>query len=377
MTGHDRARRLPATAACDSRRQENRLLSRAAYGSGAVRLAALPRFLIVELTRRCNLACDMCRPAGTKLGAGTMSPALFARLETELFPAADIIDLRGWGESLILPDFEDRLARTLATGASVRIVTNLSFDRPAVLDALAAAGAHVGVSLDAADPATLRRLRRGARLDLIERNLTRLAAAQARHGHAGRLCLYVTCQGPNLPELGAIVDLAGRCGVRDVRFAPVSGMAGTPLALPDDTAPVVAALGEAERRAAHWGIRASLTAALADQPEPEAPAGDPCLHPWTHCYITSDGRVGFCDHLIGPAGDPYIMGDLNAAPFDAIWNGPAWVALRREHLGHRSPTAPQFDECAWCYRNRHLDCDDLLEPCLARHRVGLATVTRP
>lgn len=357
-------------------RAANRALARLEYAAGATRIAARPRFLIVELTRRCNLSCVMCRPASYNHHAGSMAPALFERLARELFPLAEIVDLRGWGESLILPEFEDRLTRTLSTGAGIRIVTNLSFRRPAVLDALAAAGAHVGVSIDAADAETLRRLRRGARLDLIEDNLARLAREMIRHGYTDRLCLYVTCQAPNLDQLGDIVDLAGRAGVRDVRFAPVSAAAGSPLALPGDGALLRAALGEAEGRAAAWGIRASLTAALVDQTAPGAEA-DPCLHPWTHCYIAADGRVGFCDHLIGPAGDPYIMGDLNTTGFEDIWNGPAWTALRREHVGSRSPAAPRFEECAWCYRNRHLDSEDLLEPGLCARRVTLPEGSRP
>ncbi|PWR21984.1 radical SAM protein [Zavarzinia compransoris] len=360
----------------DRRRHDNRSRARREYAAGAVTLAARPRFLIVELTRKCNLSCDMCRPPSLNRSAGSMAPELFERLAAELFPYAEVVDLRGWGESLILPDFEARLARTAASGAAVRIVTNLSFERPAVLDALAAAGAYVGVSLDGATAATLRHLRRGARLDLIERNLLHLSGALARHGFGDRLCLYVTCQAPNLDELGAIVDLAGRCGVGDIRFAPVTGAAGTALALPDDVARLRAAVAAAEQRAAHWGIRASLTASLVDWPAP-VPGDSACLHPWTHCYIAADGRIGFCDHLIGPAGDPYLMGDLNAAGFEAIWNGPAWCALRREHLGARAPTAPQFDECAWCYRNRHLDSEDLLEPALCDKRLLLSKVTWP
>lgn len=372
MPGTDPSRGVgPASPAPVDRRHANRLRSQVEYAGGATRLIARPRFLVVELTRRCNLSCGMCRPAGYNGAAPSMSPDLFRRLERELFPFAEIVDLRGWGESLILPEFEDRLARTAATGAAVRIVTNLSFRRPRLLDALAEIGAHVGISIDSADAATLHRLRGGARLALIESNLRQLSGAMARHGFGDRLCIYATCQAANLDGLGDIVELAARCGVHDVRFAPVTIAASSPLALPQDPVRLHAALTDIAARAAGHGVRASLTARLSDRAEPKG-FGDPCLHPWTHCYVAADGRVGFCDHLIGPEGDPYLLGDLRETSFEAIWNGSAWVALRDTHVRDRRPAAPHFHECSWCYRNRFIDSEDLLEPALAGKRVSVA-----
>ena len=375
MHGHHcAAKGLPETLPdMNERRHANRMRARHEYAVGATNLKARPRFLIVELTRKCNLSCEMCRPASYNRSAESMSDKVFEQVATELMPFADIVDLRGWGESLILPEFEDRLTRTLATGAQVRIVTNLSFQRPAVIDSLAAAGAYVGVSIDSADASALNALRRGARLDLIETNLTRLSAALARHGHDDKLCIYVTCQAPNLGQLAEIIDLAARNGVRDVRFAPVTVAPNSPLALPDDRFTLQAAFAEVSARAARLGVNASVTASPFNRAEGKL-GGSACLHPWTHCYVTVDGRAGFCDHLIGPEGDPYIMGDLNVMSFDEIWNGPAWMALRETHVNTRDPKAPHFEECAWCYRNRYLDSEDLLEPAMQTERVDVTEI---
>lgn len=346
-----------------ARRRENRARSRIEYARSATVLTARPRFLLVELTRMCNLSCEMCRPPSYNRTAGSLQADLFERVADELMPYAEIVDLRGWGESLILPGFEDRLAQTLKTGTTVRIVTNLSFRRDAALDSLAQAGAYICISLDSANPKMLRRLRRGARLDLIERNLKRLTETYAEHGRGDRLCLYVTCQAPNLDSLGDIVDFAARCGVRDVRFAPVTVAPGSELELPQDRAQLRAAFNEVEARAMRQNVRASVTASPFDHPHAK-PNESACLHPWTHCYVATDGRVGFCDHLIGPDGDPYVLGNLTTTPFEEIWNGPAWVALRQTHVTTRDVSAPHFGECAWCYRNRYLDSENLLEPAL-------------
>lgn len=362
---------MSAAAATPDARSANTAVGRREYATGATVLESRPRFVMVELTRRCNLACEMCRTPDVNRHPQQMPEALFARLEEELFPTAELIDLRGWGESLILPQFPDRLARAARSGAGLRVVTNLSFRRPLVLEVLADLGAHIGVSLDTADAPLLFRLRRGARLDLIETNLRYLGERYAQAGRSDRLCLYVTCQRPALRGLEELVAFAARCGVFDVRLAPVTTDPASPLSLQPVAEDLPALLTRLADTARPLGVRVTLTASLTDQSEPQlrSPA---CLHPWTQFCVSFTGRVGFCDHLIGPMGEDYVLGDLSTSSVEEIWNGPAWIDLRRNHVARRDPKAPHFAECAWCYRNRFVDFDDLLEPALAAGRVDVA-----
>src|SRR6266851_6288585 len=98
-------------------RDANRQLGRMEYETGQTILKSKPRALFVELTRHCNLACPMCRNPGEVPASLRMSEQMFARIESELFPTADLIDLRGWGESLILPEFPERARRASRFGA--------------------------------------------------------------------------------------------------------------------------------------------------------------------------------------------------------------------------------------------------------------------
>jgi MoaA/NifB/PqqE/SkfB family radical SAM enzyme len=339
-------------------RDANRELARQEYTRGENVLRSKPRALFIELTRHCNLACPMCRNPGEVPATLRMTEQLFSRIERELFPTADLIDLRGWGESLILPEFEDRAVRASAFGASLRVVTNLSFRRDRILDLLAELGFHVGVSIDSADAEVLALLRRGANLALIERNLRSLADAYHRRGAAARLNLYVTCQKPALPTLERIVDLAARAGIGDIRFAPV-GTRLPFLSIASESRALNDALERVRVRAEQANIRVSMTASLIDDLFPNE-NGRACLHPWTWCYVAYDGRIGFCDHLI--AADHYTFASIEETAFETIWNSPAWTALRTEHLRERRASAPYFHECAWCYKNRHVDCEDIVEP---------------
>jgi MoaA/NifB/PqqE/SkfB family radical SAM enzyme len=339
-------------------RDANRRLARSEYKTGQTVLKSRPRALFVELTRHCNLACPMCRNPGEVPATLRMDASMFALVESELFPTADMIDLRGWGESLILPEFADRAVRASAYGAALRVVTNLSFRRDATLDLLADLGFYVGVSIDSADGALLSFLRGGAKLELIRANLTRLAARYRQRGISNRLNLYVTCQRPALATLERLVDLAEAVGVADIRLAPVgTGLAC--LSLASASSEVREALDRMRTRAERANVRISVTASLVDDMFPKDDTSA-CLHPWAWCYVAYNGRIGFCDHLL--AADHFTFGTLGTKPFDEIWNDPAWAALRQEHLGERRPSAPHFQECAWCYRNRHVDCEDIVEP---------------
>jgi MoaA/NifB/PqqE/SkfB family radical SAM enzyme len=298
-----------------------------------------------------------------------MSSELFEYVAKELFPCAELVDLRGWGESLILPEFLERMERALAYGCDIRLVTNLSFRRPAVLNALIEAGAYVGVSVDAADDELLKDIRGGANLALIVDNLTVLANGYKQGGFADRLRLYVTCQRKNLNVLDEIVSLAEKAGIGDIFLAPVTVEPISPLSIIGQERSFPVVLERLRVKARHAGVRVFQTSNLWEGQFELDASGPSCIHPWMYCHVTYDGRVGFCDHLIGPHGDPFILGRLQSDPFEEIWNGDAWADLRREHCGTRRSNAPRFSECAWCYRNRFTDFEDLLEPKLCRVSV--------
>lgn len=354
----------------DSVRDANRRLSLTEYESGKCSLVARPRVLFVELTRACNLACPMCRQPRSVPAHQKLSDAHFERIADELFATAELVDLRGWGESLILPNFPERLERAVEAGCDVRVVTNLSFRRDQVLARLAEVGAMIGVSIDSADADTLSELRLGASLERIEHNLRLLGEAYGRAGRSDRLSLYVTVQRPALPHLEKLVTLAARHGIPQIRLGPVTIQPDHPLDLTSARDEVLCALDRMRASAREHGVEVSFLASLvADMVERSHEL--PCLHPWAYAYFAWDGSVGFCDHLIGPAGDPFLMGHLDRQSFEEIWNGSEWVELRREHLGERRAEAPLFHECAWCYRNRHADFEDLLVPRCARSRLTL------
>ena len=70
-------------------RDRNIALSRLDIQERRTELRSMPRFVLVELSRFCNLSCGMCRTRGSVSKAETMSDETFTRVEAELLPFAD------------------------------------------------------------------------------------------------------------------------------------------------------------------------------------------------------------------------------------------------------------------------------------------------
>ncbi len=302
-----------------------------------------------------------------------MDSALFQRIAEELFPTVELVDLRGWGESLILPNIIELIRHTHSFGCDIRFVTNLSFSRETVLEALAEHHCYLAVSIDSAEYDILPKLRGNASLAKIKSNLVTLVKLyRAIHGSAERITLFCTVQRPALKTLESLVFFAAEVGVSEIRLAKVTAPKKPHLSLCGQDEAVIAALESVQNAARRNGIKVLVATHFAGLPENQH--GIPsCIHPWTYAYINVRGEVGFCDHLIGPFARKLLMGDLNNTCFNKIWNSSRWQDLRREHLGPRRAEAPLFAHCDWCYRNRFVEFEDLFFSELAGSKIMLSS----
>jgi radical SAM protein with 4Fe4S-binding SPASM domain len=72
-----------------------------------------------------------------------------------------------------------------------------------------------------------------------------------------------------------------------------------------------------------------------------SPRIHPCKHLWTSLVVTWDGRVVPCCYDYDTK---QVLGDLKTQTFAEIWNGPAYVELRRAELEQRNNS----ELCANC-----------------------------
>lgn len=344
----------------DVTRVENLNINNKELANGDFYLNSLPPVLFIELTQNCNLSCSMCRAADGRYKNRNMKDDLYRSISTSLFSTATLIDLRGFGESTILKDFENKLTIAATSGARIRLVTNALAIRPYIWRKLMEVGATVVVSVDASTKQTMHLLGRGS----FEKLVGSLVAAKnenERAGGFGSIYFNTTVSSLNIREIKGIVALADNLDVRRITLFPIVTRRDNPLHL-DNVAPIIEEnLQEATALAINLNVELRLGASLDSSLTLEMGLPFRCSHPWQYCYIDYSGNVGYCDHLIGHTS--LTLGNLTVNTFDEIWNGESYQELRRFHTkGRRGGTVEMgsaIPHCNWCYKRRYVDFEEV------------------
>lgn len=341
------------------------------YNDRKAILESYPQCLIVELTRSCNLKCRMCRDSNKEFVKHKMPVEIFNKIDNELFDKAKLIDLRGWGESLILDNIIEIIERVAKKGAMIRFVTNLSYRRKDVFEVLAKYNCKIDISLDSADEQILYQIRGGANLKVIKENLSLLTDFYKQYqGNTDNLGFLTTVQYPALNTLYQLIPFAAKFSIKQIRLFPVAIDPESILSLENKDDEINLMLQKVTALSKQYGITAIAGSKMGCLPVNalNIPA---CIHPWAYCYIAYNGKVGFCDHLIGPAFDDILIGDLNLTSFREIWNSIEWQNLRLNHLTKRTKSAHNFEHCSWCYENKYIDFEDIFDQSLSSSKVIL------
>lgn len=328
-------------------RIENQQLNALEYEERKTVLCSLPQFLVIELTQGCNLACPMCRSERISVAHSQMSDSHFDTIAHELFETASLVDLRGWGESLILPRITYYISRASAAGCRIRIVSNLSFHRPEILESLASNRVSLLCSLDSPDAEILGRLRGGAQLHVILSNLERLARLYDDIQDLGVLC---TVQAPALPLLPTLPGILADVGLKRLDLSAVSTK-DPDLRLDFESSFAANQLRLTIEACEKAKIAVNLTSSL---PGFRVPAMPRCMRPWTTMHINVRGQIGYCDHLIGPYAESELLGHVSDG-VRSTWNSNRWQRIRSLH----NAKAPAFRKCRECYRSKGTDLEHI------------------
>ena len=139
------------------------------------------RRLHVELTNRCNFACEFCPDGDMRRPRGTMAPAMVERILAEAGGEgiARQIHFHVMGEPLLYPDLPDAIRRARRHGLEAWVTTNGSLLTPDLVTAFRQAGlTHLTISLQTPDAATFAlRGSRGLPFDAYRDRLIRTAQA--------------------------------------------------------------------------------------------------------------------------------------------------------------------------------------------------------
>ena len=181
-------------------------------------LREFPSKLYVETTTRCNLNCFMCvkQQDGGRVCEGDLTTEIFARLDDAL-PHLDALILNGIGEPLLNPHLESFIRharqRMPASGwigfqSNGLLLTNLR-----AISLVDAGLDRICLSVDAASPATFRRVREGGDLLDMEHAFDALARAKAQCNRPQvQVGIEFVVMRSNLAELPAAIRWAADLG---------------------------------------------------------------------------------------------------------------------------------------------------------------------
>jgi len=329
-------------------KQENKKSNLAEYNKKKIILSSYPLELFVELTRNCNGWCIMCPRRHfdkEKLydPRRNMSFDLFKNIADSLFPYAEYVDLRGFGESTILPDFLNYVKYALKFNCKLGLVTNFTIRNDYLWKFLFKNDFTLGISLDGATQTTYEKIRAGSKFSDLMHNLNLLSKFLEKNNTNSYISFMVTVQKDNIHEIAEIVKLAKQVGIKNVELNPINGCGEIRV---EDSEIIASAVNRAMGIARKENINLAISGSLRGSGGTRINAQYKCSRPWSSAYITYDGGVGPCNHRITPP--PLIFGNLNKDSFSRIWNNFNFQLFRKT-----IHTDLRFDKCNWCYNNRY------------------------
>ena len=276
----------------------------------------------IEVTNVCNLSCPMCLTPqlGGQVPKGLMSLEAFRAVVDKLRGHVRDVNLFMGGEPLINKQLPAMIAYAGAAGMRTRLHTNATLLTEAWCHDLLDAGLDfLSFSFDGADAATYDELRPGGHFEAVRDNIRRFARLRAERGAARP---HTVVQLIERPEWSAERRAAQRAGLRALFEGP--GI-------------------DAIKPIAMHNFGGLLPDAGADR----AAGFSPCAYLWYAISVRWDGTVVPCCIDFEPK---LPVGNLVTDPLEAVWNGPAMVALRRKMIDRNLDDVPLCRGCDVPYK---------------------------
>lgn len=277
-----------------------------------------PETGMIEPTNLCNLACPTC-PTGTgKIKPlPSMTLARFDHVLGALAPKMRNLALWNYGEPLLNRELPTMIAHAKDAGvAVVKVSSNVHFLDGARGLALLRSGLDVLIlSVDGASQATYQTFRKDGDFERVATSVAWLCAEKKRLGlERPRIELQFIAMRHNEHELPEMRRLARAWGVDKLRIKTV----GADDESAKELVPVTRLLSRYEADHRTPNVRHAF-----------------CTMAWDHTVVNVDGSVTPCCYLRPDMGEAFVMGNVFATSFPAIWRGEKYRAFRASMLAGR------------------------------------------
>jgi radical SAM protein with 4Fe4S-binding SPASM domain len=308
---------------------------------------AMPGFLQLEPTNKCNIKCKMCHRSIMPLSKiGELDFSNFKKIVDQLLPYLHRVWLQGLGEPFLCRSIFSMTRYLKAQGVYVNTVSNATLLNEEVCKKIVSSGLdEISFSIDGATANTFENIRVGAKFSEVTRNIRTLTSINKESGNL-KVVAFSVAMKTNIHELPDIAVLIHELGIRnwwvqDVQFQQLdSGLATAEQSLrasaeqgTEQKQEIVDYIDNARSLALKYGIKMegfgekSLFDRLSI-----ARVREKCVWPWANVYVTWDGFVSPCC-----IPSTYFCGNMLKEPFRHIWNNQKYRDFRRKLRSGKLP----------------------------------------
>jgi len=337
--------------------------------------------LAINLTRRCNLACDHCYLDARTLKHGsqfelTTDEVCWLLDEVAECGDAPMVVLTG-GEPLMRRDLEEIITYGADLDLAMVVGTNGIMLTEQRVRSLKCAGVlGLGISVDSLDPVYHDRFRgRSGAWDKT------MAGIDACHRNEVSFQIHFSITENNACELPAMINFARCCGARvlNIFFLICTGRGESVTDLtPQRYEQILGELIEAQEQCSDLIIRARCAPhfkRVAHQRKPDSDLnrisgqdGDGCIAGTHYCRITPEGAVTACPYI------PDEVGSIRHESFKTLWSeSPALQSLREPELRGSCGACEYRKLCGGCRARPLALGGDIMDPdpwCVYQPRGG-------
>jgi radical SAM protein with 4Fe4S-binding SPASM domain len=309
---------------------------------------------IAVVTGICQLRCIYCPTHDIKRGKGFVDVEFFRSLVNSVKPR--IVNLQGYGEPTLHPDFERLLRLAADDGRIVKFFSHLNRWTPELARLVVDVGVHqIIVSIDAFSKEKYAQIRKNGNLDDLCATVREIKRSKEVFGRDKPELLYNTVViHDTVDEIPRAFDFAEEMGdgqpvfelVNDYGFVKIAALAERRLERLHD------ALLAARNRAVALGWKRSVQNIDFNIDSVNVPDPDQfvCYRPWRLLTVTENGDVIPCgEYHEGQV----VFGNVRESSIDTVWEGRVARAFRAELLRGRS----RLEVCSRCTVNEGATVD--------------------
>lgn len=187
-----------------------------------------PLYAKVEVDQRCNLNCEMCQ-RNQVVDNAYLTVDQFKEIIDKLGPGLSQVDIHGYGESLINPDYIEMLRYLKEKRILISVVTNgtLLDTEEKRRELLELKPRRVRFSIEAADKETYERIRRGANFESVKESFMELVRIRdelypEKDRNNPVIDIYCTITTQLTNQIGPMVKLKDEWGADYLTFSDIA-----------------------------------------------------------------------------------------------------------------------------------------------------------